>query len=190
MLIFTSGWTCFIFFFFSLHESDSGLTPPPVHPRHLASHSLLQIKAWEEAEMDKPMEIDEIRIDPSPFQLVERTSLHKVGGGREDKQRSEDVCGQTQYMSIPYCTLHSYDDRNEFHVCINCFNNSFCTCISEAKKRFEHISSVKFSKPRFCTYDQFSGQLFFVSWRCLRLSVFLKFNTEICILQSSVDMSR
>lgn len=38
----------------------------------------LQIKAWEEAEIDKPMEIDEIRVDPSPFQLVERTSLHKV----------------------------------------------------------------------------------------------------------------
>nr|XP_046273212.1 chloride channel protein 1-like isoform X3 [Scatophagus argus] len=37
-----------------------------------------QIKAWEEEEMDKPMEIDEIRIDPSPFQLVERTSLHKT----------------------------------------------------------------------------------------------------------------
>uniref|UniRef100_A0A096ME46 Chloride channel, voltage-sensitive 1a n=1 Tax=Poecilia formosa TaxID=48698 RepID=A0A096ME46_POEFO len=37
-----------------------------------------EIKAWEEAEMDKPMEIDEIRIDPSPFQLVERTSLHKT----------------------------------------------------------------------------------------------------------------
>ncbi|KAK5854774.1 hypothetical protein PBY51_004939 [Eleginops maclovinus] len=34
--------------------------------------------AWEEEEMDKPMEIDEIRIDPSPFQLVERTSLHKT----------------------------------------------------------------------------------------------------------------
>ncbi|MEQ2240718.1 hypothetical protein ILYODFUR_018043 [Ilyodon furcidens] len=28
--------------------------------------------------MDKLMEIDEIRIDPSPFQLVERTSLHKT----------------------------------------------------------------------------------------------------------------
>ncbi|CDQ75527.1 unnamed protein product [Oncorhynchus mykiss] len=28
--------------------------------------------------MDKPMEIDQIRIDPSPFQLVERTSLHKT----------------------------------------------------------------------------------------------------------------
>uniref|UniRef100_A0AAQ5YPU1 Chloride channel protein n=1 Tax=Amphiprion ocellaris TaxID=80972 RepID=A0AAQ5YPU1_AMPOC len=34
--------------------------------------------SWEEAEMDKPMEIDEIRVDPSPFQLVERTSLHKT----------------------------------------------------------------------------------------------------------------
>uniref|UniRef100_A0A8C7ZZU9 Chloride channel, voltage-sensitive 1a n=1 Tax=Oryzias sinensis TaxID=183150 RepID=A0A8C7ZZU9_9TELE len=39
---------------------------------------LLQIRAWEEAEMDKPVEIDEIRVDPSPFQLVERTSLHKT----------------------------------------------------------------------------------------------------------------
>lgn len=34
--------------------------------------------------MDKPMEIDEIRIDPSPFQLVERTSLHKVGAAALD----------------------------------------------------------------------------------------------------------
>ncbi|XP_061597623.1 chloride channel protein 1-like [Cololabis saira] len=37
-----------------------------------------EIKAWEEAEIDKPMEMDEIRVDPSPFQLVERTSLHKT----------------------------------------------------------------------------------------------------------------
>uniref|UniRef100_A0AAX7TJ29 Chloride channel protein n=1 Tax=Astatotilapia calliptera TaxID=8154 RepID=A0AAX7TJ29_ASTCA len=36
------------------------------------------IFTWEEEEMDKPMEIDEIRVDPSPFQLVERTSLHKT----------------------------------------------------------------------------------------------------------------
>uniref|UniRef100_A0A8C1SC80 Chloride channel, voltage-sensitive 1a n=1 Tax=Cyprinus carpio TaxID=7962 RepID=A0A8C1SC80_CYPCA len=37
-----------------------------------------EIKSWEETEMDKPLEIDQIRIDPSPFQLVERTSLHKT----------------------------------------------------------------------------------------------------------------
>ncbi|KAK1880489.1 Chloride channel protein 1 [Dissostichus eleginoides] len=29
-----------------------------------------EITAWEEEEMDKPMEIDEIRVDPSPFQLT------------------------------------------------------------------------------------------------------------------------
>lgn len=39
---------------------------------------LLQIKAWEEEELDKPVDMEQIRIDPSPFQLVERTSLHKV----------------------------------------------------------------------------------------------------------------
>uniref|UniRef100_A0A3P9P0H1 Chloride voltage-gated channel 1 n=1 Tax=Poecilia reticulata TaxID=8081 RepID=A0A3P9P0H1_POERE len=39
---------------------------------------LVQIKAWEEEELDKPVDMEEIRIDPSPFQLVERTSLHKT----------------------------------------------------------------------------------------------------------------
>lgn len=39
---------------------------------------LTQIKAWEEEELDKPIDMEQIRIDPSPFQLVERTSLHKV----------------------------------------------------------------------------------------------------------------
>uniref|UniRef100_A0A8D3EEC2 Chloride channel, voltage-sensitive 1b n=2 Tax=Scophthalmus maximus TaxID=52904 RepID=A0A8D3EEC2_SCOMX len=39
---------------------------------------LMQIKAWEEAELDKPVDMEQIRIDPSPFQLVERTSLHKT----------------------------------------------------------------------------------------------------------------
>uniref|UniRef100_A0A3Q2Q6R8 Chloride channel, voltage-sensitive 1a n=1 Tax=Fundulus heteroclitus TaxID=8078 RepID=A0A3Q2Q6R8_FUNHE len=48
--------------------------PPPLSDTMTSD----EIKAWEEAEMDKPMEIDEIRIDPSPFQLVERTSLHKT----------------------------------------------------------------------------------------------------------------
>ncbi|XP_028325549.1 chloride channel protein 1 isoform X3 [Gouania willdenowi] len=37
-----------------------------------------EIKAWEEAELEKPVDMEQIRIDPSPFQLVERTSLHKT----------------------------------------------------------------------------------------------------------------
>ncbi|XP_056301023.1 chloride channel protein 1 isoform X2 [Pseudoliparis swirei] len=37
-----------------------------------------EIKTWEEEELDKPIDMEQIRIDPSPFQLVERTSLHKT----------------------------------------------------------------------------------------------------------------
>lgn len=44
----------------------------------LPSDWLMQIKAWEEAELDKPIDMEQIRVDPSPFQLVEKTSLHKV----------------------------------------------------------------------------------------------------------------
>ncbi|KAM6973832.1 chloride channel protein 1-like [Tautogolabrus adspersus] len=49
-------------------------SPPPLSDTMIPE----EIKAWEEEEMDNPMEIDEIRVDPSPFQLVERTSLHKT----------------------------------------------------------------------------------------------------------------
>ncbi|XP_036797043.1 chloride channel protein 1 isoform X1 [Oncorhynchus mykiss] len=48
--------------------------PPPLTD----TMSSEEIKAWEEEELDKPISMEEIRIDPSPFQLVERTSLHKT----------------------------------------------------------------------------------------------------------------
>lgn len=35
-------------------------------------------KSWEEEEMAKPVDLKSCRIDPAPFQLVERTSLLKV----------------------------------------------------------------------------------------------------------------
>ncbi|NXG38248.1 CLCN1 protein, partial [Dromaius novaehollandiae] len=38
----------------------------------------LAIDAWEQEELDKDVCFDSCRIDPSPFQLVERTSLHKT----------------------------------------------------------------------------------------------------------------
>ncbi|XP_041961829.1 chloride channel protein 1 [Alosa sapidissima] len=37
-----------------------------------------EIKAWEETELNQPVNLDQVRVDPSPFQLVERTSLHKT----------------------------------------------------------------------------------------------------------------
>ena len=35
-------------------------------------------KQWEESEMQKPIDLRKCRVDPAPFQLVERTSLLKV----------------------------------------------------------------------------------------------------------------
>ncbi|XP_061573042.1 chloride channel protein 1 isoform X2 [Cololabis saira] len=49
-------------------------TPPPLTDTMTPE----EIKAWEETELDKPVDMEQIRIDPSPFQLVEKTSLHKT----------------------------------------------------------------------------------------------------------------
>uniref|UniRef100_A0AAY4A272 Chloride channel protein n=1 Tax=Denticeps clupeoides TaxID=299321 RepID=A0AAY4A272_9TELE len=47
--------------------------------KKITSHPLVHtIKAWEEVELVKPINLEQIRVDPSPFQLVERTSLHKT----------------------------------------------------------------------------------------------------------------
>ncbi|XP_034030428.1 chloride channel protein 1 [Thalassophryne amazonica] len=56
------------------HPETQETTPPPLTD----TMSPEEIKAWEETELDKPIDIEQIRIDPSPFQLVERTSLHKT----------------------------------------------------------------------------------------------------------------
>lgn len=37
-----------------------------------------QIAEWEEMQLDEQVDFDNCKIDPAPFQLVERTSLHKV----------------------------------------------------------------------------------------------------------------
>uniref|UniRef100_A0A8C1ZRY6 Chloride channel, voltage-sensitive 1b n=1 Tax=Cyprinus carpio TaxID=7962 RepID=A0A8C1ZRY6_CYPCA len=61
-------------------SSSSGQTEPesPAVPPVVDNMTSEEIKAWEEEELDKPIDIDQIRVDPSPFQLVERTSLHKT----------------------------------------------------------------------------------------------------------------
>ncbi|XP_053420255.1 chloride channel protein 2 isoform X5 [Nycticebus coucang] len=37
-----------------------------------------EILAWEEQQLDEPVNFSDCKIDPAPFQLVERTSLHKT----------------------------------------------------------------------------------------------------------------
>ncbi|XP_004569794.2 chloride channel protein 1 [Maylandia zebra] len=64
--------------FTSKSRQTEGHSQEPCPPPLSDTMTPEEIKAWEEEEMDKPMEIDEIRVDPSPFQLVERTSLHKT----------------------------------------------------------------------------------------------------------------
>uniref|UniRef100_A0A8C8JQZ4 Chloride channel 2c n=1 Tax=Oncorhynchus tshawytscha TaxID=74940 RepID=A0A8C8JQZ4_ONCTS len=43
-----------------------------------SSSSGLQIAEWEENQLDEQVNFDNCKIDPAPFQLVERTSLHKT----------------------------------------------------------------------------------------------------------------
>ncbi|XP_026784189.2 chloride channel protein 1a [Pangasianodon hypophthalmus] len=50
----------------------------PTPPQLTDTMTPEEVKAWEESEMDKPLELERVRIDPSPFQLVERTSLHRT----------------------------------------------------------------------------------------------------------------
>ncbi|XP_034148672.1 chloride channel protein 2 isoform X3 [Esox lucius] len=40
--------------------------------------TIREIAEWEENQLDEPVNFDNCKIDPAPFQLVERTSLHKT----------------------------------------------------------------------------------------------------------------
>ncbi|XP_053717936.1 chloride channel protein-like isoform X1 [Synchiropus splendidus] len=64
--------------FSSKKRATEGAAQEPPPPPLTDTMTPEEIRAWEEVEVNKPMEIDEIRVDPSPFQLVERTSLHKT----------------------------------------------------------------------------------------------------------------
>uniref|UniRef100_A0A8C8JSV7 Chloride channel 2c n=1 Tax=Oncorhynchus tshawytscha TaxID=74940 RepID=A0A8C8JSV7_ONCTS len=44
----------------------------------LTNHTKLTIAEWEENQLDEQVNFDNCKIDPAPFQLVERTSLHKT----------------------------------------------------------------------------------------------------------------
>uniref|UniRef100_A0A8C3S8E8 Chloride channel protein 2 n=1 Tax=Chelydra serpentina TaxID=8475 RepID=A0A8C3S8E8_CHESE len=58
---------------------------PPPHPPEGIPHrhgtlapALCPIMEWEEQQLDQPVNFNNSKIDPAPFQLVERTSLHKT----------------------------------------------------------------------------------------------------------------
>lgn len=58
----------------------------------LSSYFPVQVAEWEEQQLDEQVEFKNCKIDPAPFQLVEQTSLHKVGRS----QKSPSTCFETQ----------------------------------------------------------------------------------------------
>uniref|UniRef100_A0A8C7LN33 Chloride voltage-gated channel 2 n=1 Tax=Oncorhynchus kisutch TaxID=8019 RepID=A0A8C7LN33_ONCKI len=77
----------------NLGTMDNPLSPPCTHthsnstsnsarygPTHWLRvlNPLPQIAEWEEQQLDEPVDFNNCKIDPAPFQLVERTSLHKT----------------------------------------------------------------------------------------------------------------
>ncbi|XP_058849540.1 chloride channel protein 1-like isoform X1 [Acipenser ruthenus] len=62
------------------HSPETQPEEPPQQeaPPCADSMSPEEIKAWEERELEKPIRFESCRIDHSPFQLVEKTSLHKT----------------------------------------------------------------------------------------------------------------
>lgn len=71
-----------------LDDADFRRTPAGVRSRVEVDPSVdvllsswmvfLQIAEWEEMQLDEQVNFNNCKIDPAPFQLVERTSLHKV----------------------------------------------------------------------------------------------------------------
>uniref|UniRef100_A0A8C7J1W7 Chloride channel protein 2 n=1 Tax=Oncorhynchus kisutch TaxID=8019 RepID=A0A8C7J1W7_ONCKI len=73
-----------------LDTMDSPPSPPCTHTHSYTSNSsntsarhgvrflVSVIAEWEEQQLDEPVDFNNCKIDPAPFQLVERTSLHKT----------------------------------------------------------------------------------------------------------------
>ncbi|XP_030123376.4 chloride channel protein 1 isoform X1 [Taeniopygia guttata] len=57
------------------HETESTIQEPV---EVIETMTPEEIDAWEQEELNKNVCFDSCRVDPSPFQLVERTSLHKT----------------------------------------------------------------------------------------------------------------
>uniref|UniRef100_A0AAY4ADA6 Chloride channel protein n=1 Tax=Denticeps clupeoides TaxID=299321 RepID=A0AAY4ADA6_9TELE len=65
---------CCLFFFW---KSNAGsMTPKRRRPKRV--RITMAIAEWEEHQLDEPVNFNNCKIDPAPFQLVERTSLHKT----------------------------------------------------------------------------------------------------------------
>lgn len=63
----------------SIQQVDFDKVFPFLPVISLSSFFLWQAAEWEEQQLDEQVDFKNCKIDPAPFQLVEQTSLHKVG---------------------------------------------------------------------------------------------------------------
>ncbi|KAI4788547.1 hypothetical protein KUCAC02_035786, partial [Chaenocephalus aceratus] len=62
----------------SLYPSSFTSHTSAMPPRPSSSVTSIIIAEWEERQLDEQVNFTNCKIDPAPFQLVERTSLHKT----------------------------------------------------------------------------------------------------------------
>uniref|UniRef100_A0AAR2K9X6 Chloride channel 2c n=1 Tax=Pygocentrus nattereri TaxID=42514 RepID=A0AAR2K9X6_PYGNA len=66
------------FIFFSISFFSHSCSSPHLFFLPFSLSLSLQIAEWEELQLDEQVNFNNCKIDPAPFQLVERTSLHKT----------------------------------------------------------------------------------------------------------------
>uniref|UniRef100_A0A8C9A615 Chloride channel protein 2 n=1 Tax=Prolemur simus TaxID=1328070 RepID=A0A8C9A615_PROSS len=76
-----------------------------------------QILEWEEQQLDEPVNFSDCKIDPAPFQLVERTSLHKLRKAIEGSVTAQGVKVRPPLASFRDSATSSSDtETTEVHA--------------------------------------------------------------------------
>uniref|UniRef100_A0A2K6G0K9 Chloride channel protein 2 n=1 Tax=Propithecus coquereli TaxID=379532 RepID=A0A2K6G0K9_PROCO len=76
-----------------------------------------EILEWEEQQLDEPVNFSDCKIDPAPFQLVERTSLHKLRKAIEGSVTAQGVKVRPPLASFRDSATSSSDtETTEVHA--------------------------------------------------------------------------
>ena len=81
--------------------------------------------AWERARLDESIDLTELAIDPAPFQLVERTSMYKVGFVLKRSQAT---------ASLGPLSLRT--SRSKSGVCDQLWTTRWCGRLARITRRF------------------------------------------------------
>ncbi|XP_026107718.1 chloride channel protein 2-like isoform X2 [Carassius auratus] len=77
--------------------------------------TLGEIEEWEEQQLDEQVNFNSCKIDPAPFQLVERTSLHKLRKAIEGSMTVKGVKVRPPLASFRDSGTSSESEATELH---------------------------------------------------------------------------